>query len=171
MAKASAVQEFQKHCYVSLDSTKRKLEYSDYGGKTQALEVANHFLTRGKAIRIEFDMLRGSPLERKEWIIKHFGEDALQVRKSLAVQRSMLVYRLCSRQVPSFEAAMMQVAVRSTPGLTKKDALVLTYERETDRFKAIMSGGSENMSKTFADIKAARDWLLNIGKSSEAREV
>ena len=107
MASLHGLQEFSKHCTVSLESTKRKLEYSDFGSKTQALEAAKHFLTQGKKLLNGFDMLGRKPIERKQWIKDNFGDDAIQHHKSLSSQKGFLVARLVGRQVPWFEASMM----------------------------------------------------------------
>ena len=168
MASLHGLQEFSKHCTVSLESTKRKLEYSDYGGKTQTVEAAKHFLTQGKKLMLGFDMLGRKPVERKQWIKDNFGDDAIQMRKSLSAQKGFLLAQLVGRHVPWFEASMMQVAVRAMLDLAKKEALSLTYDDDLAKFKAVLSGDNENVIKVFEKLNDARNWLLNMGKSSEA---
>ena len=63
---------------------------------------------------------------------------------------------------------MMQVAVRAMLDLAKKEALSLTYDDDLAKFKAVLSGDNENVIKVFEKLNDARNWLLNMGKSSEA---
>ena len=168
MASLHGLQEFSKHCTVSLESTKRKLEYSDYGDKTQTVEAAKHFLAQGKKLMLGFDMLGRKPVERKQWIKDNFGDDAIQMHKSLSAQKGFLLAQLVGRHVPWFEASMMQVAVRAMPDLAKKEALSLTYDDDLAKFKAVLSGDNENVIKVLEKLNDARNWLLNMGKSSEA---
>ena len=170
MASQKGLQEFSKHCYVSLESTKRRLEYSDFGGKAPALEAADYFLTQGKKLMLGFDVLGRRPVERKQWIKDNFGdESSIPQYKSLAAQKEILLSQLVGRQVPWFEASMMQVAVRAMPGIENKEALSLTYDDDLAKFKAVLSADNENVIKMFDKLSDARNWLLNMGKSSEAR--
>lgn len=63
----------------------------------------------------------------------------------------------------------MQAAIRAAPGLEKSKSIALTYDQESEVYKAVLSGDDENMIKMFKDIKDAKNWLLSMGKSSEAR--
>ena len=63
----------------------------------------------------------------------------------------------------------MQAAIRAAPGLEKSKSIALTYDQESEMYKAVLSGDDENMIKMFKDIKDAKNWLLSMGKSSEAR--
>ena len=158
---------FPKHINAVMETTKRKFDHSVYGGEAQATEAAKQFLSRGKVIMNLYDAIGRQPAERKDWITKTFGADAL-TNKPLAVQRVILVNRLCQHQVPKVEAGIMQAAIRATPGLEKSESLCLTYDQESEMYKAVLSGDNENMTKMFKDIKDAKNWLMNMGKSSEA---
>ena len=167
MASTNGLIHFQKHINAVLETTKRKFDHSVYGGEAQATEAAKQFLSRGKVIMNLYDAIGRQPAERKDWITKTFGADAL-TNKPLAVQRVILVNRLCQHQVPKVEAGIMQAAIRATPGLEKSESLCLTYDQESEMDKAVLSGDNENMTKMFKDIKDAKNWLMNMGKSSEA---
>lgn len=169
MASTSEIQEFQKHCYASLELTKRKLDYSTYGGKTQALEAAKQFLKQSKWLLFEFSSLNRAPTQRKEFILQHFGADAILNGKTIAAQKAKLISRLVSGDVSSVEATMMEAAVRAAPGLAKPSALSLKYDQESQQFKAVLGEGGESMTKLFTDIAEGRHWLLSMGKSAEAR--
>ena len=82
--------------------------------------------------------------------------------------QSLLVSKLVSRQVPAVEASIMQVAIRAAPGVKSKESLCLTYDTSCEKFKAVLCGGNENMTKMFDTTKEAKNWLLNMGKCSEA---
>lgn len=169
MATGSEIQEFQKHCYASLENTRRKLEYSTYGGKDQALEAANKFLAEGKYLLFQFSTLGRAPVQRKEFVKEHFGEAAILHGKTISAQKAKLIVCLVRQEVPSVEASMMQAAARAAPGLAKPSALSLTYDQGSNQFKAVLGEGGESMSKLFTSITDARHWLLSMGKSAEAR--
>ena len=116
---------------------------------------------------IRFQALCKKPEERKQWIRDTFGGDAV-ITKTLNVQQSLLVSKLVSRQVPAVEASIMQVAIRAAPGVKSKESLCLTYDTSCEKFKAVLCGGNENMTKMFDTTKEAKNWLLNMGKCSEA---
>ena len=167
MANTKEVNTFQKHVNAVLESAKRRFDHSLYGGEAQAIEAAKQFLSQGKVFMTRFDSIGRQPAERKEWITKTFGADAL-TSKALAVQRSILVDRLCQQKVPNVEACIMQAAIRATPGLEKTESICLTYDQGSEMYKAVLSSENENMTKMFKEIKDAKNWLLNMGKSSEA---
>ena len=161
------LKEYSKHCCASLEGIKRRFEDKDYGGTSQAVEAAKEFLSIGKKMMIRFQTLRKKPEERKQWIRDTFGGDAIS-KKSLNVQQSLLVSKIVSRQVPAVEASIMQVAVRAAPGVTSKESLCLTYDTSCEKFKAVVCGDNENMTKMFDTPKEAKGWLLSMGKCSEA---
>lgn len=167
-ANHDGVQKFQKHCVVALENTKRRFDHSDFGGEVPAIEAAKHFLACGQKLINRFEALKGNPEERKQFIKTTFGGDAFQPNKRLKAQQALLVSKLICRQVPSTEASVMQVAVRATPGVEKKDSLSLTYSEDDQKFKAVLCGENENMTKMFENLKDAKSWLLNMGKCSEA---
>ena len=156
------LKEYSKHCCASLEGIKRRFEDKDYGGTSQAVEAAKEFLSIGKKMMIRFQTLRKKPEERKQWIRDTFGGDAIS-KKSLNVQQSLLVSKLVSRQVPAVEASIMQVAVRAAPGVTSKESLCLTYDTSCEKFKAVVCGDNENMTKMFDTPKEAKGWLLSMG--------
>ena len=168
MASDPEIIEFNKHCYAALFDSKRKLEYSFYGGKTQALAAANSFLVQGKKLIADFQAFGRQPQERHDWIIEKFSCDAVKKGRSLALQKSCLISRLVSQGVHWLEADMMQAAIRATPGLSKKDTISLKFVQEGEQFRAQVDATNESITKQFAKITDARNWLLSMGKSSEA---
>ena len=164
--------EFAKHCYAVVDSTRRKLEYSTYGGKSQALEACKAYESKVKKLMIRYDTLARKPDERKAWIKDIFGGEAILLGKSLAAQKANLMQRLKCGEIPEVEALMMEAAIRSAPSVEKKDALSLSYDQESSKYKAILrSDKGEDVTKMCDDIREARNWLLNMGASSEARQI
>ena len=93
MASTDGVIQFQKHVNAVLETTKRKFDHSVYGGEAPAVEAAKQFLSRGKVIMNIYDGIGRQPAERKSWITKTFGADAV-TSKPLAVQRAILINRL-----------------------------------------------------------------------------
>ena len=169
MASHAGLQKFQKHCAAVLESTKRRFDHSDFGGESQAVEAANFFMSQGKKLIIRFESLGRKPAERKQWIKDMFGGDAVHQHRPLKYQQASLVSRLISRQIPSFEASIMQCALRATPGLENTESLCLTFDDSCEKFKAaLLCGEGENMTKMFETLKDAKSWLQNMGKCSEA---
>lgn len=168
IAAGSNVEEFKLHCYAVLESNRRKLEYSYYGGKAQTLAAAKCYLTEGKKLMSRYDAIGRNPAERKDFIKNSFGTDALCPGKALAVQRSKLIHKLAYREVPVIEAGMMLAALKETPELINKDKLALSYDESSGHFRAELGGPEESMTKLFPEIKDAANWLRNMGYSSEA---
>lgn len=169
---ASDIQEFQKHCYAIIKSSKRRFEYADYGGKDRTIPAARHAIKICSDLINEFDTLNRKPTDRKTFVIKNFSADALLTHKSIAVQRECLISRLVNRKVNWVEASIMQAAVRALQPDAMKDRLSICYDHENEKFKASVDCDSNKdniMTKLFDKIADARSWLLNMGKSSEAR--
>ena len=116
----------------------------------------------------DFEMFSGQPAERKQWINQKFGPTAFRPGKSLAVQKASLINQLATHEVKWFDAEIMQAAVWAMPGLAKKDELSMAVDTETEMFSCRLGGEKEGTTKQFAKIIDARNWLLNMGKSSEA---
>ena len=166
------VQEYAKHCVTSVEGTKRKFEFAEYGGQVPCVEAAKKFASLGRSMIVRFECLKRKPDDRKAWVEEKFGSGAYTGSKSLKCQQALLVRRLIDRLCPEVEAAIMQVALRATPGVEKPEYICLTYDTTSEKFKAVLGGDKEqmsdfNMSKLFDNIKDAKNWLLSMSKTSE----
>ena len=166
-----SLQEWQKHVSIALEGTKRRFDDSEFGGRSQSIAAAKRFVAAGNKLMFRFDLLKKKPVERKEFVRTQFGDSASYPSKSIAAQKAVLVSKLVGREVPVVEASVMEAAMHETPGLNEKGSLSLTYDGECEKFKATLQHDGENMSKSFATPKEAKNWLLSMGKSSEARWV
>ena len=167
---AGDIVEFQKHCVIHMEGTRRrKCEYALYGGQKQAIEAARCWLTWGKDLMACFDSFKGKPTERKEWIVKNFGSSAEQPGKALVLQRNHLIHRLADGDVGWLEAEMMQSALQASPLLADSIKFTLVFVKDSNQFKATVMNVDEGTSKLFDHVGAAQKWILHMAKGSEAR--
>ena len=161
------IMQYQAHCVAFLASTRRRFEHKVFGGEEQANAAAKQFVSLGQTLLDQFDSYNGKPSGRKTFLVKELGSCSSIISKSIAKQRASVVCMLVGKQVNWFEADIMEVAVRATPGLMNPKALSITFDSEATMFRARIAGDKE-MSQTFLHLADARTWTLHMGKSSEA---
>lgn len=161
------IMQYQAHCVAILASTRRRFDHKLFGGEEQARAAAKQFVSLGQALLDQFDSYSGKPGDRKSFLVKELCCCPSIMSKSIAKQRSTVVCMLIGKEVKWFEADIMEVAVRATPGLVNPNALSITFDSEVTMFRARIAGDKE-MSQTFLHLADARTWTLHMGKSSEA---
>ena len=172
IAMASDVQQYQKHCTITVYTQRRKIEYDHYGGRDSAVEAAQHALKLSKKLLIEYDTLGRKPVERKNFVVKNFGSDSWLSNKSIAVLREQLIFKLVMGKIDWFEASVSEVAMKAAQHPSSKNQISLTFDDSCWKFTASLvceGDAGSSMSKQFDKVGDARNWLLSMGKSSEAR--
>ena len=172
IAMASDIQQYQKHCTITIYTQRRKFEYDHYGGRDPALEAAQHALKLSKKLFIEYDTLNRKPVERKKLVVKNFGSDSWLPNKSIGVVREQLIFKLVMGKIEWFEASVSEVAMKAAQHPSSKNHITLTFDDSCCKFTASLvcdGDAGSSMSKQFDKVGDARNWLLSMGKSSEAR--
>ena len=159
--------QYQAHCVAFLASTRRRFDHKVFGGEEQANAAAKQFVSLGQTLLDQFDSYNGKPSDRKTFLVNELGCCPSIMSKSIAKQRASVACMLIGKEVKWFEADIMEVAVRATPGIVNPKALSITFDSEATMFRARIAGDKE-MSQTFLHLADARTWTLHMGKSSEA---
>ena len=165
---SNGIVEYAKHYAALLLSTRRRFDFTDYGGKEQAHTAAKVFISEGTKLMEAWELLRRKPEDRATWIAKNFSQGAADQRhRCLDLQKVFLVRKLCERNVPWFEAKVMQDALQATPNL-KMCKLTLVHDVDKKEWMASVEQNDTCTSEGFKLLKDAKTWLLQMAHASEA---